>query len=47
MCNISDQSLTGRVHEEECDESFPVFRLMTKNCARFLVEKKNGEKGNE
>ena len=32
--------LTGRVHEEECDERFSVFRLVTKNCARFLIEKK-------
>ena len=31
--------LTGRVHEEECDESFSAFCLVTKNCARFLVEK--------
>ena len=40
--------LTGRVHEEERDERFSVFHLITKNYARyFLVEKKNGEKGNE
>ena len=32
--------LKGRVHEEECDESFSVFRLITKNCARFLIEKR-------
>ena len=36
--------LTGRVHEEECDESFSVFRLMTKNCARFFNWKENGKK---
>ena len=34
--------LTGHVHEEECDESFLVFCLVTKNCARFLIE--NGKK---
>ena len=28
--------LTGRVHEEECDESFSVNRLKTRNCVRFL-----------
>jgi len=32
--------LTGRVHEEECDESFSMFHLITKNCARFLIEKR-------
>ena len=32
--------LNGRVHEEECDESFSVFRLVTKNSARFLIEKR-------
>ena len=32
--------LTGRVHEEECDESFSVFCFITKNCVRFLVEKR-------
>ena len=31
--------LTGHVHEEEYDESFSAFCLVTKNCARFLVEK--------
>ena len=28
--------LTGRVHEEECDESFSVVCLVTKNCAHFF-----------
>ena len=32
--------LTGRVHEEECNESFSVFCLVTKNSARFLIEKR-------
>ena len=32
--------LTGRVHEEECDRSFLVNRLKTKNCVRFLMEKR-------
>ena len=32
--------LTGRVHEEECDENFSAFYLVTKNCARFLIEKR-------
>jgi len=32
--------LTGRVHEEECDESFSVFCLVTKNCVRFLIDKR-------
>ena len=39
--------LTGRVHEEECDESFSVFCLVTKNCAHFLIEKRNGKKGDD
>ena len=30
----------GHVHEEECDESFSVFCLVTKNCAHFLIEKR-------
>ena len=32
--------LTGRIHEEECDESFSVFCLVTKNCAHFLIGKR-------
>ena len=37
--------LKGRVHEEECDESFSVFRLITKNCVRFFFNgKENGKK---
>ena len=32
--------LTGRVYEEECDESFSVFCLVTKNCVHFLIEKR-------
>ena len=32
--------LTGRVYEEKCDESFSVFCLVTKNGARFLIEKR-------
>ena len=35
--------LTGRVHEEECDGSFSVNRLKTRNCVRFY-EKENGKK---
>ena len=34
----------GRVHEEECDRSFSVIRLKTKNCVRFLMKKENGKK---
>ena len=35
----------GRVHEEECDESFSVIRLKTKNCVRFFFSwKENGKK---
>ena len=36
--------LTGRIHEEECDESFLVFCLMTKNCTFFFNGKENGKK---
>ena len=35
--------LTGRVHEEECDGSFSVNRLKTKNCVCFFG-KENGKK---
>ena len=36
--------LTGRVYEEECDGSFSVNRLKTKNCVRFFYGKENGKK---
>ena len=36
--------LTGRVHEEECDGSFSVNRLKTKNCVCFFYGKENGKK---
>ena len=36
--------LMGRVHEEECDENFLVFCLVTKMCARFFNGKENGKK---